>query len=281
MSSAVLSAGVSVNSVADKALGAAARLWFFVAIAGQMMLAAYVAWFYGSTAAQGHVEAWHRVLSRGYIRGDASGNLAIIVHLLAAVVLIVGGAIQLIPRLRDRFPLFHRWTGRVYLVTACMASLSGLYMTWIRGTRGDVSQNVGGSVNAVLIILCAVLALRSVLARRFAAHRRWVLRLFLAVSGAWFFRVGLFLWLLLNHGPAGFDFATFRGPALTFLSFANSFVPLAVFEIYLRVQTRSGSTGRLAMAAALFVLTVAMGIGIIGATLGMWLPIIRSGHLGF
>jgi hypothetical protein len=34
-----------------------------------------------------------------------------------------------------------------------------------------------------------------------------------------------------------------------------------------------------ARATALFVLTVAMGVGIAGATIGMWLPIIRTGEL--
>jgi hypothetical protein len=33
------------------------------------------------------------------------------------------------------------------------------------------------------------------------------------------------------------------------------------------------------MAAALFVLTVAMGLGICAATMGMWLPIMRTGSI--
>lgn len=82
-----------------------------------------------------------------------------------------------------------------------------------------------------------------------------------------------------NEGPVGFDLETFRGPALTFLSFANSLVPLAVLELYLYARTRAAAPGRLAMAAALFILTVAMGIGICAATMGMWLPIIRTGQL--
>jgi hypothetical protein len=281
MSTLVLTAGPSANTIADTALKASARLWFAVAVAGQLMLAAYVALFYGRTALEGNIAQWNRALTRGYIRGDASGNAALIVHLLAAVILTVGGAILLIPQVRDRMPAVHRWTGRVYLLTVFGASLTGLYLTWIRGTRGDVSQFAGGTLNAVLIMVCAVFALRAALARRFARHRRWVLRLFMVVSGAWFYRVGLFLWLLLNGGPVGFDLVTFQGPALTFLSFANSLVPLAVLELYLRVQTRTGAPGRLLMAAALFVLTVAMGIGIFGATAGMWLPIIRTGHLTF
>lgn len=272
------SAGVNVDSIADNALRASARLWFLVAVSGQLILAAYVAWFYGSTALQGQVEACDRVLSRGYVQGDAAGNLAIVMHLVAALVLIVGGAVQFVPQLRDRFPAFHRWTGRVYVLTALAASLSGLYLTWIRGTAGDVWQHLGGSLNAILIIVCVVSSVRSALTRRFAAHRRWVLRLFLVVSGSWFYRVGLFFWLLLNRGPAGFSTETFVGPALTFLSFANSLIPLAVLDLYLRAQS-SGAHGRLAMAAALFVLTIAMSIGIAGATMGMWLPIIRTGHL--
>jgi uncharacterized membrane protein len=279
MSTLVFTAGANIDSIADKALKAAARFWFFVAVSGQLILAAYVASFYGGTALQGRLDTWNRVLTHGYIHGDAAGNLAIIVHLLAAVILIVGGAIQLMPQVRERAPGLHRWAGRIYLLTAFAASLTGLYLTWIRGTRGDVGQFVGGSLNAILIIICVVFALRSALVRQFAAHRRWVLRLFMVVSGAWFYRVGLFLWLFINHGPAGFDPATFHGPTLTFLSFANSIVPLAVLELYLRAQTPSGALSRIAMAGALIALTVAMGIGIFGATMGMWLPIVRIGRL--
>ena len=281
MSTVVLTAGVKLSVLADDVLHAAGRLWFAVAVAGQLMLAAYVAWFYGSTAVQGRAEQWSQVLTRGHVRGDAAGNTAIVVHLLAAVILVVGGAVQFVPHMRERFPRFHRLTGRVYVTTAVATAVAGLYLTWIRGTRGDLSQYIGGTVNAVLILVCAFLALRSALTRQFDAHRRWVLRLFMVVSAAWFYRVGLFLWVFLNQGPAGFDPATFQGPALTFISFANSLVPLAVLELYLFAQRRAGTAGRLATAAALFVLTVAMGIGIFAAATGMWLPIIRTGHPNF
>lgn len=275
-----MSTPVSIAGASSVHLERSAKLWFIVAVGGQLMLAVYVAWFYGSTAVQGRVDAWTRVLTRGYVAGDTAGNAAIIGHLAGAVMLIVSGAILLIPQVRDRVPALHRWTGRLYLLFAFAGSLTGLYMTWIRGTRGDLSQFIGGSLNAVLIMLCAAFALRSAIARRFAVHRRWVLRLFLMVSAAWFYRVGLFLWLLIHQAPAGFDPETFRGPTLTFLSFANSIVPLAVLELYLRAQ-RAGAPARLSMALFLFVLTVAMGAGIFGATVEMWLPLIRTGQMNF
>ena len=277
MTTIVLTSDVRLDSLAGNALDAATRLWFSVAVSGQLMMAAYVAWFYGSTALQGQVQAWNHVLTQGIVRGDAAGNSAVSAHLIAAVILIVSGALQFMPRLRERAPAVHRWTGRIYLPAAVAGSLSGLYLTWIRGTRGDLTQHIGGSLNAVLILVCVFLALCTAIEGRFADHRRWATRLFLLVSASWFYRVGLFLWLLVNRGPAGFDPETFTGPALAFFSFANSLIPLAVLELYFHARTRAGAQGRLGMATVLFALTAVMAAGIFAATLGMWLPLIRTG----
>jgi hypothetical protein len=37
----------------------------------------------------------------------------------------------------------------------------------------------------------------------------------MVLSGVWFFRLGMFLWLAINRGPAGFEPDTFTGPFLT------------------------------------------------------------------
>jgi len=214
-------------------------------------------------------------MPHGYIPGDTIGNVAAGIHLLLAVVIIVSGAIQLIPQIRDRAPSFHRWNGRIYILTAFTISIVGLYMIWVRGTVGDLSQYVAITLNAVLIMLCAAMALRYALVRKFSVHRRWALRLFLVAGGVWFFRVGLWLWMLLNNGPAGFDPKTSTGPALTIGAFGQFLLPLAVLELYLRARDRAGAPGRIAMAAVLFVLTVAMGVGIFEVTMNRWLPRMR------
>ncbi len=85
-------------------------------------------------------------------------------------------------------------------------------------------------------------------------------------------------WLVINKGPVGFDPSTFTGPFITFLSFAQYLLPLAVLEIYLRAQDRPGSLRRFATATILFVLTGAMGVGIFAATVGMWLPRIKAAY---
>ena len=255
------------------ALRAAAAFWLGIAIAGQLLFAIYVLGFYGRAAAQGRPELWNKVLSPGYVAGDTAGNLALAAHLLCAMVVTLGGSLQLLPAIRRRWPRFHRWNGRMFLLCAFVASAAGLLMVWTRPSAGgDLSQNIGISLSAVLIFAFAGLALRYALARQFDIHRRWAMRLFLVVNAGWFFRIGLMLWIIANRGPAGFDPQTFTGPFLSFLSFADYLLPLAVLELYLRAQQGRAPALQLAMASALASLTLAMTGGIAAAAAILWLP---------
>ncbi len=182
------------------------------------------------------------------------------------------GPLQLVPQIRAVAPALHRWSGRIYILTAFAISIDGLYMVLTRGVIGGVLQHVSISLNAILIMISAALALRHAFARRFPSHRRWALRLFMVVSGVWFFRIGMMFWILVHRGPVGFDPETLQGPFISFLGFAQYLLPLAVLEIYLRTKERAGAAGRIAVAAGLFGLTVAMGVGIFGAVVGFWLP---------
>ncbi|GAA0709401.1 DUF2306 domain-containing protein [Dokdonella soli] len=256
-----------------RSLRVAAISWFAVAATGQLLFVVYLLLLYGRAALRGDWAALNKVMPHGYVPGDVPGNLTIALHILLAVIITLGGLIQLVPQIRLRAPAFHRWNGRVYMTCVAATCVAGLYMVWVRGGGpGDLSQNLGITFDAVLILLCAGMALRHALARQIAVHRQWALRLFMAANGVWFFRVGLMFWILLNHGPVGFDPKTFTGPFLTFLSFADILLPLAVLELYLRAKERGRTPQRIAVAATLGVLTVAMATGIFGAVVGLWLP---------
>ncbi|WP_282162807.1 DUF2306 domain-containing protein [Ulvibacterium marinum] len=256
----------------NKALSSAAAIWFVTAVLGQWIFAFYVAAFYGGAAINGDFMKWNRVLPHGYIEGDTIGNTAVAIHLLFAIVIMLGGPIQFVPQIRNRFPAFHRWNGKLYLVTAFIASFSGIYMVLTKGTITGITGDISVSFNGLLIMLFALLAWRMAVVRKFKAHERWVLRLFLVVNGVWFFRIGLMLSFLLNGGPFGFDPETFRGPFITFLGIGQYMIPLLILELYFFTKDRTGNFGKLAMATTLFVMTIFMGLGVFAATTGMWLP---------
>jgi uncharacterized membrane protein len=271
MNATALAGGLRLGSIAEDALKATARIWFLVAASGQALFAFYVTLFYGSSAVHGDVARM-----KGYVAGDTPGNATIMAHLLLAAIVTIGGPLQLVPEIRARAPTFHRWNGRVYLVAAVTAAIAGLYLELGRDHIGSAVSQFAVSLDAVLIIACAAMALRYALARDFTTHRRWALRLFLVVSGVWFFRVMLMFWIAINGGPAGFDPKTFMGPAIDIISFAQYALPLAVLEIYLRVQRNAGAGARLATAGALVLLTLAMAVGIFVAFKAFWLnPILR------
>lgn len=253
-------------------LQVATTCWFVVAGLGQLMFVAYLFGFYGRMAILGRLEAWNRIFPHAHVAGDPVHNAVIVTHLAFAALITVSGLLQLATGVRRWLPRFHRGNGRIYLVSAFVMGLGGLAMVWTGTSVGDLSQHIAISINAVLIMLCAVMVLRHAMARRFALHRRWALRLFLVVSGVWFFRIGLTFWILLNHGPMGFDPDTFTGPALSTIAFAQTLLPLALLQLYFHAQDHAGTRGRMLMAGGLFASTLLTAAGVFAASVMLWLP---------
>jgi uncharacterized membrane protein len=269
MSTTVLTKRLELNSVAEGALKSAAGCWFLVAVIGQWAFLYYIVAFYGPSTFTGNFQAWTKntFLRMSYVPGDTAGNLAFAAHALLAAVIAFGGAIQLIPQIRTRALSVHRWIGRVFLITALGLSVSGLYMEWVRGDRG--SDALAITLNAVLIILFVSLAWRSVRRREISTHRRWALRTYLVANAQWFTRVGFFAWVIVSRKLFGIG-EGFDGTFFRFLGFGCYLVPLAVLELYLHAKESADSRGRFAMAGALLVLTLLMGVGILAFTVFTW-----------
>lgn len=275
MTTFVLPQRLEVSSVAGVALKTAARFWFLAVVIGQWAFLYYIAAVYGTTTVRGDFPAWSRntFLIKGYVAGDTAGNLAFAAHALLAGVIAFGGVLQLVPRIRARAMAVHRWNGRLFTVTAIGASITGLYMVWVRGTKVSEVSAIAVSINALLILLFAVLSWRTAIAHDATAHRGWALRLFMVANGQWFFRVGYIAWIIVNRGPVGMT-DRFDGPFDYFCMFGGYLVPLAMLELYLRAKESGSARAQFAVAGALFVLTVLMSVGIGGVYFIFWRPIL-------
>jgi hypothetical protein len=260
---------VTTELRAGKFLSASALFWLVVAFCGQWAFFYYIADFYGTSILAGDFAAWSKntLLRRGYVAGDVTGNLMFAAHALLAALVVFGGVLQMVPAIRSRAPRVHRWNGRVFLVAAMATSLGGLYLTWLRGGGPSNLYNaLAITGNAALILAFAVLAWRAALARNIAVHRRWALRAYVAALGVWFFRVGLFAWIILNQGPVGITKAL-DGPFDRFWAVACYLLPLAILELYLRARDAAPRRLQLIAAATLIAFTLVMGIGTVGVSL--------------
>jgi len=257
---------------ANRLLALAAATWLAVATVGQWLFGIYILMFYGKTTLMGDFDRWNEVLPDRAL--ERNGTVVVGIHILLAAILAFGGPLQLIPGVRRQFPVFHRWLGRVFVITAMVVSAAGLVMILNKWETGDAIQDISISIQAIYIILFGWLVIRYARARQFARHRVWALRLFMVVNGVWFFRVGLMFWLVVNGGPVGFDPETFTGPFLTTLALLTYAIPLSllVLELYFLALRKQNKALSLCVSALIFLCTIIMGIGIFGATLGLWLP---------
>lgn len=256
--------GVTNRTVADTLLRNAAAFWLFAALAGQWAFLYYIAAFYGTSTFSGNFEMWNRLAALGrtpYVAGDMGGNIAFAAHALGAGIVAFGGALQLIPQVRHHAPRFHRWNGRVFLVTVIALSLSGFYLVWVRGTSPSTIDGISTSINGLLILTFAALAYHYARARNIVVHRRWAMRLYLVSNAQWFLRVGVFGYFVINR-MLGTE-AAFSDPFLRFWTFGCYLVPLLVLEIYLRAKDSGSAFHKGAVAGALVVLTLMMSVGIV------------------
>lgn len=180
------------------------RFWFGVTALGQLGFIAFILAFYGRTTLSGNFANWNvKPKIDGYIAGDDIGNLVFITHVLMASVITGAGLLQLVPYIRQTHPRLHRWSGRVFISLSMICAITGIGLTWIRGSHISLSSAVAVTINGLLILVFGTLALRTALVRRFKEHRRWALRTFMVVSGVWFFRVLMMAWAIMGRGTFG------------------------------------------------------------------------------
>lgn len=262
-----------LSNFAKKTLDKTTAAWFIIAVIGQWLFAYYILAFYGGATVQGDFEKWDNQLEHQLTQGDFLGNLMIFAHIALAFIITFSAPLQLIPRLRNRFMKFHRWNGRVYVLTALLISIAGLYLIFVRGIVGGLAIGIGNIINAILIMTSAVLTWRFAMQKKMEKHRRWALRLFVLASGVWFFRLGFAFWILIHQGAPGHT-DDFNGPFDIALGYGHTLLPLAVLELYFWVQRKANTRAYLSMSALLVVISLVMAGAIFAAGMVFWFPLL-------
>jgi uncharacterized membrane protein len=104
--------------------------------------------------------------------------LPLVLHIVGAIVFVLAGILQFLPRFRRRHPAWHRRAGRVLVPAGLLAAGSGLAMTLFfeaqpnSGTLLYLFRLGFGS----LMVVSLVLGVTSIRRRDIAAHRAWMIR---------------------------------------------------------------------------------------------------------
>lgn len=114
---------------------------------------------------------------------------AFIVHAVSASLALMLGPLQFVASLRSRFPAIHRWTGRGYALAIAVAWLSSLPMA-VHTMTGTVAAT-GFFALGVVWVLTTGMGVACALQRRFAEHRRWMIRSYALTAAAITLRIYL------------------------------------------------------------------------------------------
>lgn len=118
------------------------------------------------------------------------------IHVAGALTALVLGSWQFVPALRNGFGPPHRWVGRIYVVGCLVGGTAGLVLA--PGSSAGPIASVGFGSLAVLWIAANLLGWRAARQRRFADHRRWMIRSWALTLAAVTLRLYLPLVMILD-----------------------------------------------------------------------------------
>jgi uncharacterized membrane protein len=112
--------------------------------------------------------------------------VALVVHIVSAIVYSLVGAFQFSAGLRRRRPRWHRAAGRVLVPMGLAVALSALWLTLVYPTKAGTGPVLYWSrlLFGLAMITCLVLGFRTVRARNFRSHRAWMIRAYALGLGA-------------------------------------------------------------------------------------------------
>lgn len=265
--------GSSFN--AHKMLNASKGFWFISLVLAQLVFVTYLALGYGIAAAGANFADWNKFNATAYAADDTVGNFAYGLHVLLAIIMIIGGSLQLIPQIRQRFRRFHRINGRVFVTLACTISLAGLYLIVFRGTVGNILLHSLTAFSGFVVLVSSYYAVRAARSRDFTSHQTWAIRLFLAANGVLFFRLIMYAWLL-SFGTLGINTEDFTGPTVVAISVSSYILPLLIFEFVRRSQNAKSTIRAYFSSAMLITIGLLFLFGLFGITLASWYPAITG-----
>lgn len=120
------------------------------------------------------------------------------IHIISSWIVLLTSLPQFMPRLNAAYPVFHRYTGRVYVFTLLvLASPSGLILA--QYANGGIAAKTGFTMQCLLWWFATFMAFYHVLRQNYREHINWMIRSFAITLAAFSLRTEGYLMHYLLH----------------------------------------------------------------------------------
>lgn len=249
------------------------KTWFICLVLAQITFAIYLSFGYGLTSITSGLSEWNRFNQTAYVANDGLGNTMYAAHVLLAIIMMLGGSLQLVPSLRNRFRTFHRYNGRLFITLACTISVAGMYLIVVRGTVGNTLMHSLTAFSGIVVLVSSFFAIQAAKKRNFALHQIWAIRLYLAANGVLFFRLMIFAWMI-SFGTLGINTEDFTGPTVVTVSVFSYVMPLLIAELVRYTKKSAKPFLHFLCASLLFIISLVFIGGLIAITIANWYPLV-------
>ncbi|MEW6991456.1 DUF2306 domain-containing protein [Colwelliaceae bacterium 6441] len=257
------------------------KFWVVVALLGQWLFAAYILSIYAFPTLFGNSALTYSLSPGQGISTESNVDLFIFfAHILPAALMALSGLFQLFPVIRRKYPKFHRYNGRMFLILGLTGAFTGLYLTWGAGFRFSDIGSLGVTLNGILIPIAIYFAWKAAINKNFIAHQRFAIHSFILINGVWSFRLYLMGWFLVNQGANG-NSRNIDGPADITLSFASYLLPMVIAEIIFWAQRNKSKNVKWAASGFAIIGASVTLLGVVAAAMMMWFPRIKQAFEGF
>ncbi|MFK7936540.1 MAG: DUF2306 domain-containing protein [Saprospiraceae bacterium] len=215
----------------DTSMQWAARLLVTTVWVSSILFGLYIFAFYFIALLEGNTAQWNETLPDLYDKKERSATIGIGIHFAAGSLILILGCIQLISQIRLKYPIVHRWLGRLYVLAALLTAVGGLAFIFTKGTIGGIIMDIGFTGYGLLTFAAAIATIHYARAGDFEQHRAWAIRLFALAIGSWLYRMDYGFWFLFTDGLG--HTKQFTGSFDYFMDFFFYLPNLLVAEIFI------------------------------------------------
>ncbi|BCD95993.1 DUF2306 domain-containing protein [Marinagarivorans cellulosilyticus] len=100
----------------------------------------------------------------------------VVTHIVCGTIFNLIAPFQFAGIIRRRYPLWHRWAGRVLILCAFGAGASSLWMNHFYPAFGGTMKYLGILAHNIVLLGSLILSVKAILRRDIARHRAWMMR---------------------------------------------------------------------------------------------------------
>ena len=104
--------------------------------------------------------------------------LLILVHIIPGLIFVLTGPFQFIQKIRVRYPRWHRFSGRLFLICGVVIGITALIMSFAVPAIGGVNQAAATVLFSLFFLYALFKTFQQVLQHKLVQHREWAIRVY-------------------------------------------------------------------------------------------------------